>query len=62
LNLEDLQMRRRELIAGLSGAAVWPLVVRAQQSDRVSRIGVVMPYWPLMPASLEQFTPDGKAT
>jgi putative tryptophan/tyrosine transport system substrate-binding protein len=26
-------MRRREFIAGLSGAAVWPLAVRAQQSS-----------------------------
>src|SRR5262245_50486313 len=26
-------MRRREFIAGLGGAAVWPLVARAQQSS-----------------------------
>jgi hypothetical protein len=26
-------MRRREFIAGLGGAAVWPLVARAQVSD-----------------------------
>jgi ABC-type uncharacterized transport system substrate-binding protein len=38
-------MRRREFIAGLGGAAVWPVVVGAQQqSERVRRIGVLLPY------------------
>jgi putative ABC transport system substrate-binding protein len=33
-----------EFIAGLSGAVVWPVLARAQQRDRVRRIGVVMAY------------------
>ena len=35
-------MRRREFIAGLSGAVAWPLTARAQQPNRVRRIGVLM--------------------
>ena len=36
-------IRRREFIAGLGGAAAWPLALPAQQRDRVRRIGVLMP-------------------
>jgi putative ABC transport system substrate-binding protein len=35
-------MRRRDFIAGLGGATVWPLTLRAQQGERVRRIGVLM--------------------
>jgi putative ABC transport system substrate-binding protein len=38
----SILLRRRDFVAGLGGAAGWPLVARAQRGDRVRRIGVLL--------------------
>ena len=46
-------MKRREFIAGLGGAAVWPMTARDQPAERVRRIGVLM--------RLDENDPEAKA-
>jgi putative tryptophan/tyrosine transport system substrate-binding protein len=39
-----MPIRRREFIAALGGAAVWPVAAHAQQPERMRRVGVLLPY------------------
>jgi putative ABC transport system substrate-binding protein len=50
----SIWLRRRKFIVGLGGAAAWPVVARAQQGNRVRRIGWLRP--------LDEDDPIGKTS
>jgi putative tryptophan/tyrosine transport system substrate-binding protein len=42
-------MRRRDFIAGLGGTVAWPVVGRAQQRERMRRVGILMGFSEAVP-------------